>query len=416
MGTGDGLSSGFGIDFAHLLAARGANLVLVARRGEPMRALAAELKRTHGTHCHVITMDLARPGVGAELHARIRAKRIAINVLINNAGFGVFGDFVDQPLASEMNMLQLNVMALTELTHVFATDMVTRGAGKILLVGSLGGFQPLPMYATYAASKAYRDRAEGAGRRSCFDRTRPDQSGDRLRQSHFAARPVPAAGLPLAQALMSKELSLLLVGAIGAVGEAVLRQALAEKRITRIVAPTRRPLEAEFAANAKLLNPVINFARLPEDAPWWRVDAVVCTLGTTIKVAGSQAAFTAIDRDLPIALARLARQAGATRHALTSSLGASASGSFYLRTKAEAEQGIIDLGFASTTIVRPSLIDTERSEARPGEQVELFLAHVLRPLIPRRYRAVSPEAIAAALLRGILDDHAGVKIVESEAL
>ena len=215
---------------------------------------------------------------------------------------------------------------------------------------------------------------------------------------------------------MSKELSLLLVGATGAVGEAVLRQALAEKRITRIVAPTRRPLEVEFAANARLLNPVIDFTRLPEEAPWWKVDAVVCTLGTTIKAAGSQAAFAAIDRDLPIALARLARQAGATRHALTSSLGASASGSFYLRTKAEAEQGIIDLGFASTTIVRPSLIDTERSEARPGEQVELFLAHVLRPLIPRRYRAVSPEAIAAALLRGILDDHAGVKIVESEAL
>lgn len=150
-----GASSGFGIDFAHLLAAHGANLVLVVRRGEPMRALAAELKRTHGTHCHVITMDLARPGVGAELHARIRAKRVAIDVLINNAGFGVFGDFVDQPLASEMNMLQLNVMALTELTHVFAADMVTRGTGKILLVGSLGGFQPLPMYATYAASKAY---------------------------------------------------------------------------------------------------------------------------------------------------------------------------------------------------------------------------------------------------------------------
>ncbi len=215
---------------------------------------------------------------------------------------------------------------------------------------------------------------------------------------------------------MAKELSLLLVGATGAVGQAVLRQALAEKRITRIVAPTRRPLEAGFAGNPRLLNPVIDFARLPEEAAWWKVDAVVCTLGTTIKVAGSQAAFAAVDRDLPIAFARLAREAGATRYALNSSLGASARGSFYLRTKAEAEQGIIDLGFASTTIVRPSLIDTERQDARRGEQAGLMFARVLRPLIPRRYRAVSPEAIAAALLRGILEGQSGVRVVESEAL
>ena len=143
---------------------------------------------------------------------------------------------------------------------------------------------------------------------------------------------------------------------------------------------------------------------------------MVCTLGTTIKVAGSQAAFAAVDRDLPIAFARLAREAGATRYALNSSLGASVSGSFYLRTKAEAEQGIIDLGFPSTTIVRPSLIDTERQDARRGEQAGLMFARVLRPLIPRRYRAVSPEAIAAALLRGILEGQSGVRVVESEAL
>jgi len=215
---------------------------------------------------------------------------------------------------------------------------------------------------------------------------------------------------------MAKELSLLLVGATGAVGQAVLRQALAERRITRIVAPTRRPLEAGFAGNPRLLNPVIDFARLPEEAAWWKVDAVVCTLGTTIKVAGSQAAFAAVDRDLPITFARLAREAGATRHALNSSLGANARGSFYLRTKAEAEQGIVDLGFPSTTIVRPSLIDTERSESRSGEQVGLLFAHLLRPLITRRYRAVSPEAIAAALLCGILEGQSGVRVVESEAL
>ena len=122
---------------------------------------------------------------------------------------------------------------------------------------------------------------------------------------------------------MAKALSLLLVGATGAVGQALLRQALAEKRITRIVAPTRRPLGGEFAGQARLLNPVIAFDPLPDDAPWWKVDAVACTLGSTIKVAGSEAAFAAIDRDLPIAVGRLAYQAGATGYALNSSLGAS---------------------------------------------------------------------------------------------
>lgn len=211
-------------------------------------------------------------------------------------------------------------------------------------------------------------------------------------------------------------MNLLLVGATGAVGQAVLRQALSEERITRIVAPTRRPLQAAVAGGERLLNPVIDFTRLPEEAPWWKVDAVVCTLGTTIRVAGSQAAFAAIDRDLPIAVGRLARAAGATRYALNSSLGASARGNFYLRIKAEAEQGIIDLGFASTTIVRPSLIDAERDEARPGEQAGLFVARLLRPLLPRRYRAVRPQAIAAALLRGVVEGRPGVTIVESDAL
>lgn len=215
---------------------------------------------------------------------------------------------------------------------------------------------------------------------------------------------------------MASPVNLLLVGATGAVGQAVLRQALSEERITRIVAPTRRPLQAAVAGGERLLNPVIDFTRLPEEAPWWKVDAVVCTLGTTIRVAGSQAAFAAIDRDLPIAVGRLARAAGATRYALNSSLGASARGNFYLRTKAEAEQGIIDLGFASTTIVRPSLIDAERNEARPGEQAGLLIARLLRPLLSRRYRAVSPQAIAAALLRGVVEGSPGVTIVESDAL
>ena len=211
---------------------------------------------------------------------------------------------------------------------------------------------------------------------------------------------------------MAKPLDLMLVGATGAVGSRVLVAALDDERFAKVVAPTRRPLRK----HARLLNPVVDFERLPVDAPWWSVDAVICTLGTTIKAAGSQAAFVAVDRELPIHVARLARQAGATRFALNSSLGASHSGNFYLRTKAEAENGIRAIGYPCFTIVRPSLIDARREQSRPGESVAIVLARLFKPLIPRRYRAVKPERIARALIDGVLADAGGETIIESEQL
>lgn len=207
-------------------------------------------------------------------------------------------------------------------------------------------------------------------------------------------------------------LRLLLVGATGAVGQAALSLALAEPRIAEVVALTRRPL----APQAKLRNVVADFARLPEDADCWKVDAVICALGTTMKAAGSEARFAAVDRDLPVLVAQRTRAAGATRFALNSSLGANPSGNFYLRTKAEAEEGIRKLGFPAYTIVRPSLIDVERREVRPGERIGLLFARAFAPLIPRRYRAVKADAIAQALLTGALRDDAGECLVESEAL
>lgn len=207
-------------------------------------------------------------------------------------------------------------------------------------------------------------------------------------------------------------LRLLLVGATGAVGQAALSLALAEPRIAEVVALTRRPL----APQAKLRNVVADFAGLPEDADCWKVDAVICALGTTMKAAGSEARFAAVDRDLPVLVAQRTRAAGATRFALNSSLGANPSGNFYLRTKAEAEAGIRKLGFPAYTIVRPSLIDVERREVRPGERIGLLFARAFAPLIPRRYRAVKADAIAQALLTGALRDDAGECLVESEAL
>ncbi len=207
-------------------------------------------------------------------------------------------------------------------------------------------------------------------------------------------------------------LRLLLVGGSGAVGQRVLQLALIDPGVAQVIAPTRRSL----AAQPGLHNPLVDFACLPLDAPWWQVDAVICTLGTTTGTAGSAAAFAAIDRDLPVLLARLAREAGATRLALNSSLGASLDGNLYLRTKAEAEAAIRDLGFPSYTIVRPSLIDTERRETRSGEQLALVAARLLRPLIPRRYRPVTAARIARALLEGVLQGQPGERIVESEQL
>ncbi len=211
---------------------------------------------------------------------------------------------------------------------------------------------------------------------------------------------------------MDKPLDLMIVGATGVVGSRVLAMALDDARFARVVAPTRRPL----TAHAKLLNPVVDFAHLPEDASWWQVDAVICTLGITIKAAGSQSAFAAIDRELPIRIARLARHAGATRFALNSSLGASHSGNFYLRTKAEAETGVRAISFPYYTIVRPSLIDAKRDQARPGEALAIFFARLFKPVIPRRYRAVKPDQIARALIEGVLARTPGERIIESERL
>jgi uncharacterized protein YbjT (DUF2867 family) len=210
-----------------------------------------------------------------------------------------------------------------------------------------------------------------------------------------------------------KPLRLLLVGASGEVGRAVLALALADPRVAEVVALTRRPL----AVAARLNNLVVDFDNLPETAPWWAVDAVVCTLGTTQRAAGSNEKFAAVDRDLPLRVARLARRAGATRFALNSSLGADAgSGNFYLRIKGEAEEAIGAQGYPAYTIVRPSLIDVDRSESRPGERLALMVVRGLRPLIPARWQAVTPEAIARALLDGALAAPAVSRIVESADL
>lgn len=150
-----GASSGLGVEFAHILARERMNLVLAARSVEPMQALAATLREAHGIQVVVEGLDLAAPDAPTELKRRTDARGLRIDTLINNAGHGVHGPFVDADLATTGRMLQLNVMTLTGLTRLYAADMATRGHGRILMVASLLGYMPTPEYAAYAATKAY---------------------------------------------------------------------------------------------------------------------------------------------------------------------------------------------------------------------------------------------------------------------
>lgn len=208
--------------------------------------------------------------------------------------------------------------------------------------------------------------------------------------------------------------ALLLIGATGLVGRATLARALAEPRVGRVVAPTRRPL----AAAARVENPVVNFTALPGEALWWHADALICTLGTTLRQAGSRAAFRQVDHGHVMAAARLARAAGTPCFVLNSSLGADpAADTFYLRVKGELERDLRGLGFDSFTTVRPSFLDGgPRPDKRPGEAAALWVGRLLGPLLPRRIRPVTVDRVAAALLEAALAAPPGFHAVESETL
>ncbi|PWR20012.1 NAD(P)H-binding protein [Zavarzinia compransoris] len=207
---------------------------------------------------------------------------------------------------------------------------------------------------------------------------------------------------------------LLVLGATGAVGRAVVARALADPRFAIVTAPTRRALPP----HDRLANPLIELTAATGAEPFWPADAVISALGTTQKQAGGRAAFHRIDHDLVLESARHARAGGAAALGFVSSVGASAaSPSFYLRTKGAVEAGLRALTYPSLTIVRPSMIDAGRRERpRPGEELGAAVFRLLAPVIPRRYRAVTPDAIAAALIEAVLAARPGAAVVESEAI
>jgi short-subunit dehydrogenase len=145
-----GASAGLGAEFARQCAKRGEELVLVARRRDRLEALAAEVGRAH-----VIVVDLAAPGAAGKLIKAVEAQGLAVSTLINNAGFGVTGRFAELPLARQRGMIDLNVAALIELTHLVLPGMRARREGGILNVASTAAFQPGPGFAVYFATKAF---------------------------------------------------------------------------------------------------------------------------------------------------------------------------------------------------------------------------------------------------------------------
>jgi uncharacterized protein YbjT (DUF2867 family) len=206
----------------------------------------------------------------------------------------------------------------------------------------------------------------------------------------------------------------LILGATGLVGWSALAQALTHPAISQVIAPTRKSLPP----SSKLTNPVTaQLQLLLPEVITWRVDAVICALGTTIGKAGSKDAFRQVDYVLPLAFARLAHQQGAETFALVSAIGASVSSSLlYPKTKGEIERDIKLLGFRSLTILRPSIIGGKREDSRLAEGVALALSRILAPILPKKFHVNPAAKIAGVLLDSIVAAEPGCHYRYAESL
>jgi short-subunit dehydrogenase len=150
-----GASSGIGAAFARKLAARGRNVLLVARSEDKLITLCNELGRVSGIRAQYFALDLLQPEAPAQLFEETQKRELVIDMLVNNAGFGSMGDFLNLDLERELEMIDLNVKSLVALTHWFLRPMRQRKQGTIINVASTAGFQPVPYMSTYAATKAF---------------------------------------------------------------------------------------------------------------------------------------------------------------------------------------------------------------------------------------------------------------------
>lgn len=150
-----GASGGIGKEFAHIHAERGGDLIIVARRLDKLEELQKELEGKHKVRVVSIVKDLGVPGAAKALFDEVKIKNIQVDHLINNAGFGLRGKFHELPWDRQIEMINLNMIALTELMYLFLPEMVNRNSGKILNVSSTASLMPGPLQAIYYASKSY---------------------------------------------------------------------------------------------------------------------------------------------------------------------------------------------------------------------------------------------------------------------
>jgi uncharacterized protein YbjT (DUF2867 family) len=191
----------------------------------------------------------------------------------------------------------------------------------------------------------------------------------------------------------------MLAGASGLTGQQALEALLEANDIARVLAVSRRPLGRE---HSKLANRIVKFEALESQLKGAACDAALCCLGTTMRRAGSQENFRAVDLEVVLAFARAAKAANARRFVVISSVGADPeSRNFYLRTKGEMEQALEGVGFESLDILQPSLLLGARAEMRPLELLAMLTMPLINPLLGGKYeayRAVPARTLAAAML------------------
>lgn len=205
-----------------------------------------------------------------------------------------------------------------------------------------------------------------------------------------------------------------IAGSTGLVGRQLIEQLLDSTRYTDVHAIGRRAPPAVHKKLHVIASDLRTIATLPT------IDDAFCCLGTTIKKAGSQAAFRAVDFDMVLNFAKAAKQAGATRFLVVSAMGANAKSSvFYNRVKGEMEQALREMDFKSLTIFRPSFLVGERDEARMGERLGIAVFSALAPLMigpARKVRPVEAEVVSRAMFAAAANDVAGVTAVESDEI
>jgi uncharacterized protein YbjT (DUF2867 family) len=214
----------------------------------------------------------------------------------------------------------------------------------------------------------------------------------------------------------TRKRSALIAGAAGLVGGYVLRRLLAHPSYARVEILVRSELPIR---DPKLTQRIVEFARLGDGAPGVAPDDVFCCLGTTIRKAGSEEAFRRVDYDYPLALARLAKAAGAGKFLMVSALGADPkSAVFYNRGKGEVEQAIAAIGLPAAYFFRPSLLTGPRTEHRPGEKIGIAVGKLIAPLLIgalRKYRPIHADTVAAAMVYAANHDVAA-GVIESDAI